>query len=145
MLTKTITYTDYDGNKRTEEFCFNLSKAEVTQMELSVNGGMSGMLQKIVQTQDHKQIVDVFRDIIMKSYGEKTADGRRFIKSPEISEAFSQTEAFSDLFMELATNHDAAAAFINGIIPAVPEDQKAAAKKAQEDMKLKMLPPDPPS
>jgi nitrogen regulatory protein PII len=117
MLKKTITYTDYDGNQRTEDFYFNLSKAEVTEMELSAQGGLSKMLEKIIASQDSKRIMEIFKDIILKAYGEKSGDGKRFIKNQELRDAFVQTEAYSELFMELATNADSAAAFINGIIP----------------------------
>lgn len=117
MLKKTMTYTDYDGTERTEDFYFNLSKAEAIEMELGVTGGMVQMMNKIVAAQDSKKIIDIFKDIIFKAYGEKSPDGKRFIKSKELSEAFSQTEAYSDLFMELATKADSAAAFVNGIVP----------------------------
>ena len=120
MLKKTISYTDFDGNERTEDFYFNLSKAEIMEMELGVVGGMTQMLNKIVATQDSKKIIETFKDIILKAYGEKSPDGRRFIKNQELTDAFSQTEAYSELFMELATNADAAAAFINGIAPKQP-------------------------
>ncbi len=117
MLKKTIIYTDYDGNKRTEDFYFNLSKAEVAEMEMSAEGGLTKTLEKIVAEQDGKRIIEMFKDLILKAYGEKSLDGKRFIKSKELSEAFSQTEAYSELFMELATNAEASAAFVNGIIP----------------------------
>ena len=117
MLVKTITYTDYDGNKRTEQFRFNLSKAEVAEMELSVGGGLSRKLQQIINEQDQQKIIEMFKEIILKSYGIKSDDGKRFEKSKEISDAFSQTEAYSELFMELATNAEAATVFVNGIVP----------------------------
>ncbi len=117
MLKKTITYEDFDGNKRTEDFYFNLSKAEVLEMEMGVTGGMTQMLNKIVAAQDGKRIIETFKEIILKAYGEKSPDGKRFIKSEEIATAFSQTEAYSQLFMELATDADAAAKFVNGIVP----------------------------
>ena len=104
MLKKTITYTDYDGNTRTEDFYFNLNKAEIAEMELSTNGGMEKMLTQIVNSQDGKRIMEVFKGIILKAYGVKTADGKRFEKSEEISKAFEQTEAYSELFMELVTD-----------------------------------------
>lgn len=119
MLKKTISYTDYDGNLRTEDFYFNLSRAEVTEMELSAEGGLSKMLEKIVASQDSKRIMEIFKDIILKAYGEKSPDGKRFIKNQELREGFAQTEAYSELFMELATNADAASSFINGIVPSV--------------------------
>lgn len=120
MLKKTIAYTDYEGVERKEDFYFNLSKAEITEMELGVTGGMSQMLQRIVNEKDNKKIVETFKEIILKSYGEKSPDGKRFIKSPELSKAFSETEAYVELYMELMGNEDAAARFINGIIPNVP-------------------------
>ena len=123
MLKKVITYVDYDENERTETFYFNLSKAEVAELELSTTGGLSQWIEKIVASQDQKEIIALFKNIILKSYGEKSPDGKRFIKSEELSEAFSQTEAFSQLFIDLATNAEAAAAFINAI---VPHDVKAA-------------------
>lgn len=117
MLKKTIKYTDYNGTEREEDFYFNLSKAEVTEMELSIDGGMSQMIENIVKSQNNKEIVGMFKEIILKAYGEKSADGRRFMKSKEITENFSQTEAFSELFVELALNEDKAADFIKGILP----------------------------
>lgn len=119
MLKKTITYTDYDGNERTEDFYFNLTKAEVAEMEMSHTGGMEKMLRKIVAEKDSKRIVEVFKDLILRSYGEKSADGKRFIKNQELRDAFAQTEAYSVLFMELATDAEAAAAFVNGILPTI--------------------------
>lgn len=118
MLKKTITYVDYNGTQRTEDFYFNLSKAEVAEMEMSVEGGFSKMLEELVASKDNVRIVELFKQMVLKSYGEKSADGRRFMKSPEISEAFAQTEAYSEIFMELALNEEAAAAFVNGIMPA---------------------------
>jgi hypothetical protein len=117
MLKKSIAYTDYDGNERSEDFYFNLSKAEVMEMELGTSGGLAKMLQKIVDDQNGERIVEIFKDVILRSYGEKSPDGRRFVKSPELSAAFSQTEAYSILFMELAQDAEAAAVFVNGIVP----------------------------
>ena len=119
MLKKTITYTDYNGSERTEDFYFNLTKAEIMEMELTTVGGLSAMIEKIVAAKDGPTIIKTFKDLVLKAYGEKSADGRRFIKSPEIAEAFSQTEAYSQIFMELATDDEAAAKFVNGIIPEV--------------------------
>lgn len=117
MLKRSITYTDYNGGTRTEDFYFNLTQAEVTEMELSVDGGLVEMINRIVAAQDGKQIIATFKDIILRAYGEKSPDGKRFIKNQELRDAFAQTEAYSILFMELATNADAAAAFVNGIVP----------------------------
>lgn len=118
MIKKTITYTDYNGNERTEEFYFNLRKDEITKMELSVKGGLAEMIKRIVDAQDTPAIIDVFEDLIKRSYGVKTPDGRGFVKRPEDLEAFMATEAYSQLFMELATDADAASKFVNGIVPA---------------------------
>ena len=124
MLKKTFTYTDFNGVERTEDHYFNLSKAELMEMELSTTGGLAEMINKIVAAQDAPAIVKIFKDLVLKAYGQKSADGRRFIKSKELSDEFSQTEAYSQLFMELATDADAAAAFVNGIVPAM--DNKPA-------------------
>lgn len=120
MLKKTIKYVDFDGNERIEDFYFNLTKAEVTEMEMSTEGGLARTLEKIVIEKDSKRIVEMFKDLILKAYGEKSIDGKRFIKNQEVRDSFAQTEAYSELFMELATDADAAAAFVNGIIPSLP-------------------------
>ena len=117
MLKKTITYTDYNGTERTEDFYFNLSQAEIMEMELGTTGGLAEMIEKIVAAQDGPAIINIFKDIVLKAYGEKSPDGKRFIKSEEIRTAFSQTEAYSNLFMELATDAESASNFINGIMP----------------------------
>lgn len=117
MFKKTITYTDYNGVERTEDFYFNLSKAELMEMEMSIPGGMKGMLEKIIAAQDTTKIIKTFKKILLKAYGEKSEDGKRFIKSDELSKAFSETEAYTILFVELAQDAGKAAEFINGIIP----------------------------
>lgn len=122
MLKKTIKFTDYNGVEREETHYFNLNKAELMEMELSTTGGYAEMAKKIVAAQDTPSIVRVFKELILKSYGEKSADGREFIKIDEngrqLANRFAQTEAYSVLFMELATDSNAAAAFFNGIVPA---------------------------
>lgn len=128
MLKKTIAYTDYNGVERKEDFYFNLSKAEIMEMEMSTAGGLGEMINKVVATQDTVAIIKIFKDLVLKAYGEKSADGKRFIKSKDLSDAFSQTEAYSNLFMELATDADAAAKFVNGIVPADVAKQLPAAK-----------------
>lgn len=117
MLKKIITYTDYNGVERTEPFYFNLSKAELMEMELGVTGGMTEMLDKIIAAKDAPSLMKTFKEMIMKAYGIKSDDGKRLIKSEELSIAFTQTEAYSVLFMELITDDKAAADFVNGIIP----------------------------
>lgn len=124
MLKKTIKYTDYDGNEREEDFYFNLSKAECVKLQLGTDGGLEKALRKIVAEQDVPKIIPIFEKIILSAYGEKSPDGKRFMKSKEISDAFAQTEAYSDLFMELLSDPDKAASFVNGIIPQVEEAAK---------------------
>ena len=117
MLKYPMTYIDFNGLSRTEDFWFNLTQAEITEMELSVDGGLVEMINRIVAAKDGKQIIALFKDIVLRSYGEKSPDGKRFIKTQELRDAFSQTQAYSDLFMKLATDSKAAADFVNGIIP----------------------------
>lgn len=117
MLKKKITYTDYNGETRVEEFRFNLNKAELTFIDLSTSGGLEMNLARITNTHDVPAMIRFFRELILKSYGEVSPDGKRFVKSDELSASFEQTDAYSELFMELCTNADAAAAFIKGVIP----------------------------
>lgn len=126
MIKKTITYSDYNGVERTEDFYFNLTKHEITKMELGVKGGLAEMIQRIVAAQDTPAIIEVFEDLIKRSYGVKTPDGRGFVKKAEDLEAFMSTEAYSQLFMELATDADAASKFVNGVVPADMAKQLAA-------------------
>lgn len=125
MLKKTITYIDYNGAERTEDHYFNLSKGELVEMEMSVNGGLTEFYNRIAKAQDAPALFKTFKDLILKSYGEKSLDGKRFIKSEELSIAFTQTEAYSELLEELVTNSEAAAEFFNGILP---KNIKAAAE-----------------
>ena len=117
MLKKKITYTDYNDEERTEDFYFNISKAELVLMESSVTGGMRQRLEKIVQSRDNVAIMEVFKDLIHRSYGVKSDDGKRFIKSEELSNEFEQTEAYSELVLELLSDADAASKFVNAILP----------------------------
>lgn len=112
-----MTYTDFNGVERTEDFYFNLTRAELTEMELSTKGGLFAKVQQITASKDIPAIMEVFKELLLKSYGQKSPDGKRFIKTPELTEEFVQTQAYSDLFMELATNSTSAAAFVNGIMP----------------------------
>ena len=123
MLKKTIKYVDFKGVEREEDFLFNLMESEITEMELSKQGGLTESIKRIVKTQDGPKIIEIFKEIILKAYGEKSEDGRRFIKSKELSEAFSQTNAYSNLFMELSMDDKAAAEFINGIVPPEMSEQ----------------------
>lgn len=122
MIKKTVTYTDYNDVERTENFYFNLSKAEVMEMEMGTEGGMAESIQKIIDAKDAPAIIRVFKDLVLKAYGVKSDDGRRFMKTKpdgtRYADDFKETEAYSQIFMELATDADAAAKFINGIVPA---------------------------
>ena len=117
MLKETITYQDFNGVTRTEDFYFNLTEAETMEMEMSANGGFSEYIRRIIAAQDPATLIKIFKDLILKAYGERSLDGRQFIKKPELAEAFSYTEAYSQLFMKLATNTEAATKFVNGIAP----------------------------
>ena len=116
MLKKTIKYTDFDGNERTEDFYFNITKAEALEIEMSTNGGLVKQLSTIVLEKDASKVLEIFKTIILKAYGEKSPDGKKFIKNQELREQFAATEAYSELFMELM-DHEKATEFINGIIP----------------------------
>ena len=124
MITKRITYTDYLGQKRTEDFSFNISKAESAELELSVDGGLSELLRRIIKAEDKYALIREFKKVLVLSYGVISPDGRRFIKSKELTDSFIQTEAYSKLFMELATDDKAAAEFVNGILASVNENDK---------------------
>ena len=125
MVVEKIKYTDFNGLEREEEFMFNLTEAEITEMELTTDGGLSDSIKKIIAAQDTPQIIKVFKMLLLKSYGEKSADGRRFVKSDKLSEEFAQTNAYSKLFMKLATDDKAAVAFINGIMPDSMQEKAA--------------------
>lgn len=121
MLKKTITYTDYDGLERTEEFRFNLTKAELVDMELTTAGTFSETMKRIIAEKDIIRIAKLFKELLLKSYGVKSDDGKRFIKSQELSEAFSQTEAYTDLYIELLSNPEEAAKFFAEVAPKMEE------------------------
>ena len=120
MYIKEMTYKDYSGNERTEKFMFNLDQSELMEMEMD-NNGFEQYVQKIISAQNAKEIKDLFKQIILMSYGERSLDGKHFYKSEELRREFQSTRAFSDLFMLLATDTDAATEFINGIIPSDEE------------------------
>ena len=117
MLKKTITYTDYDGMERTEDFWFNLSKTELTKLDAELPGGVLGVLRKIIDKKDRKARVDFIETLILRSYGEKTLDGKRFVKTPDMAEEFMQTPAYDELFMSILSDTDSQTSFINGVIP----------------------------
>lgn len=118
MYKKTITYTDYNDVQRTEDFYFSLSEAEITEMQLGVEGGYAAMIEKIIKAKDTPALIKIFKELLLKSYGIKSDDGRRFIKSEQLSLEFTQTPAYSELYMMLATDDKQASAFIKNIMPA---------------------------
>ena len=128
MYVKEIEYTDFNGVARKEKFYFNLTKAEILDMELGKTGGLTEYIQKIIEAQDTPAIMSLFKTLLLKSYGVKSDDGRKFIKNDQVREDFEQTQAFSDLYMLLALNDEEASKFINSIIPAdmqISDEQKA--------------------
>ena len=129
MFKKTIAYTDFDGADRTEECYFNLTKSELMEMDFSAAGGMDTLIKKIIDEKDTKRLIELFKEIILKSYGEKSFDGKSFIKIRDghrLSDDFAQTAAYDALFMELATDDKAATDFITSIIPKKMADELAA-------------------
>ena len=130
MLKKTITFEDFDGNDVTEDFYFNLSKSDIAEMEMSQKDGLTKYIKRIVAENDGAKLIVIFKELLIKSVGKRSEDGRRFIKNQEITDDFVQTNAYSELFVELATNADAAAAFIAGV---VPESMKNAIEEASAD------------
>ena len=129
MYKITETYTDYDDNQRTEDFYFNYSEAELTDLQFSVPGGLAGMIDKIIKTNDMPKLVELFRELIQKAYGEKSNDGRRFIKSPELTKEFTETVAYSQIYMRLATDSKAAQEFINKVVPKSMKDKMQQANQ----------------
>lgn len=134
MIKKTIKYEDYEGNERKEDFYFNLNEAELTELAMSRSGGLEQYARRIIAAQSEPELIALFKELILISYGEKSDDGKRFVKVKDghkLSEDFSQTEAYSSLFMELATDANAAATFFNGLIPAKLRDKVADYQKEQ--------------
>jgi hypothetical protein len=117
VLKKTITYTDFNGDEVSEDFFFHLSKAELIELEMSYEGGMSDWFQKIIAAEDGKTIMEFVKKIILTSYGQKSADGRRFVKTQELRDEFASTEAYSVFFVELVTDAEKTAEFANGVLP----------------------------
>ena len=124
MLKKTITYTDYNGHQRTEDFYFNLNKAELVELELSASGGLTVMMDRIIAAEDNPTLFKIFKDRVLKAYGIKSDDGRKFIKNQEVRDDFAQTEAYSVLVMELVSDAEKAAEFFNLIIPQDSDNTK---------------------
>ena len=129
MYNKTVTYKDYKGNTRTEDFYFDLNKAELVELELSTKGGLTVMMDRIIAAQDNATLFKIFKDLVSKSYGVLSDDGRKFVKNQEVLDDFMQTEAYSIICSELATNAEAAAEFFNNVIP-----QNLAKELAEEEV-----------
>lgn len=134
MLKRNITYTDFDGNEVTETFYFNISKPELIEMEVDVDGGMAKMLERIIAANSSKEIIQTFKKIILASYGVRSEDGKRFIKNEQLREEFSQMAAYHQLFLDLSMNSEAAADFIKGVIP---QDMVGAIEEAEAVEKAK--------
>jgi hypothetical protein len=117
VLKRDITYEDFDGEKVTETFYFNLTKTELLELQIDYPGGLEAAIRAIIKAEDIKSLVGLFKDIVLLSYGIRSEDGKRFIKSDKVREEFTQTAAYDELFMDLATNEDSAAAFIMGVVP----------------------------
>jgi hypothetical protein len=130
MLKLPITYTNFDDEEVTDTYWFNITKSEFIEFEVSYEGGFVQAMNKIIETNDKKAIIAEFKKIILWSYGEKSADGKRFVKSEELSRDFSQTLAYDALFVKLSTDDGYAAMFINGI---VPKDMLDAANAQDQD------------
>ena len=117
MLKKTFQYTDFNGNEQEETFYFNLSKSEVIEYELQERAGMSTTLQRIVEERDNQKILAHFKDLVMKSVGRKSDDGRRFVKNDEIREDFLASPAYDEMFIWLMSEPGAGAEFVNNVLP----------------------------
>ena len=126
MYKKTITYEDYNNVTRTEDFYFNLTQAELAEMEFGTSGGLADMLTQIFKSMDQPSIIAMFKKIILAAYGVKSPDGKYFRKNDEIRNDFMSTEAYSILFMELASDSDSASEFINGVIPKIEQKNQPA-------------------
>lgn len=132
MYAKKIKFTDFNGNEREQTFYFNLTEAELTEMNLSKEGGLEAYVTRIVNANDVPQLSELFKTLILKSYGEKSDDGMRFMKkNGALAAEFAETEAYSELYMELATNTDAASEFINGLIPKKLADKATQIQKSE--------------
>ena len=139
MIKKNITYTDYEGNERQEDFFFDLSEAELIELQMSTKEGFAHELKLVVAKEDQSAMMALIKKLILNSYGVKSDDGRRFIKSAQLSEEFSQMPAFSELFTELLFDDNKAAAFINGIIPSKISQNPEYKNSVREEQKKFMI------
>lgn len=136
MIKKTVTYTDYNGEKRTDDFWFNLSEAELAEMEVSVHGGYLEMIKRIVRAKDVPEIAKVFKQLLIRSYGERSADGASFYKvdasGNPLWRNLVSSAAYSKLYLELSADDEKAAEFVNGVMPPVDEEKRKEAQKQIE-------------
>lgn len=116
MIAKTVKYTDFNGNEREERLYFNLSKTELTKMQVGMEGGFDKYIKGVVESGNHAKLIEIFDELIIKAYGQKSEDGSRFIKSKTAQEEFAQSVAYDELFMEIASDEKAAVEFMNGIL-----------------------------
>lgn len=123
MITKTVTYTDLNGNERTEKFYFHFYESEIMEMELSVEGGFADRIQKIIDAKDQPSLIRVVKKFVLDAYGVKSDDGKRFIKNDEVRDAFVQNPAYSKIFMELVLDDKVASEFVKGVVPAEMADR----------------------
>ena len=141
MLKKTVTYTDYNGVERTEDFYFNLTRSELMEMHLTTEGGMDEKINNIIKAKSQPELEKLFKEILLKSYGKKSPDGRLFMKNDEIRAEFEASPVYDELYMKLFTDENAAADFVNGLIPQVqpkanPAMQMAATANAAPALTL---------
>lgn len=124
MVKESITYVDYNGIERTEDFYFHLNDMEWVRWDAEKGGSLLETFEKVGHSGDPKLIMETFEELIRRSYGEKSDDGKRFVKSDEISAAFMQTEAYNEFFLKLVTDAEAASAFVNALVASVKSTQK---------------------
>lgn len=150
MLKRTIKYTDFDGNETEEVFYFNLTVSELIEMHFEESGGLDGLVNRIIEAKDYNQLVQLFKKIVLASYGVRSEDGKRFVKTEQLRTEFMQTAAYDALFFQLATDANAGATFVNGVMP--PDLMKKAQEQiannpdlAQKMQAAQMTPPVPPT
>ena len=136
MYKKKITYTDYNGTERTEDFYFNLSKSEMIMLETTTPGGYTGLIQRVIESKDNREIMKIFTDLIRRSYGVKSEDGKHFVKNDQVVEDFMNSAAFDQMFTEFFTDENAASDFAKGIIPSdIPTDSNRQLSFANTERK----------
>lgn len=149
MLKREIKFEDFNGNQTSEICYFNLSKPEIIMLEASHETGFGNFLQRLLESNNNAQLVQQFREIILMAYGEKSEDGKHFLKSEERKNLFSQSAAYEELFMELASDPDILMEFIKGVFPkdiVVQIDQAQVDEMKAQHQALTAVPqPNPPA